>query len=175
LIDLALPVLKQLDEQESASFLVTTEALIKSDKKVSLFEFVLLTILKKHLDKKSARADKVKIFSFKSVAEELKLLLSLMCHASRQPQQRKQTVYEKGMLSFGVQSTSILSIDQCKPGNISRVLNKLSQLSPLLKKSVIDACADAVLDDGIIMPVEAELLRAVSEMLDCPMPPLLSN
>jgi len=69
LIDLALPVLKQLDEQGSASFLATTEALIKSDKKVSLFEFVLLTILKKHLDKKSARADKVKIFSFKTVAE----------------------------------------------------------------------------------------------------------
>jgi len=175
LIDLALPALKQLSEQEIESFLVTTNALIKSDRKVSLFEFVLLTIFKKHLNKKSGKADKVKIYSFKSVTEELKLLLSLMGHASRQSQEKKQAAYEKGLLSFGVQADSILPVEQCKPKNITRVLNKLSQLSPLLKKSVIDACSDTVLDDGIIMPVEAELLRAISETLDCPMPPLLSD
>jgi Zn-dependent protease with chaperone function len=175
LIDLALPVLKQLSEQEITLFLETTEALIKSDKKYTLFEFVLLTILKKHLDKDAAKADKVKIYSFKSITEELKLLLSLMGHASKQPQHRKQAAYEKGMTSFGVISASISPVDQCNPRLITQILNKLSQLSPLLKKSVIDACVDMVLDDGIIMPIEAELLRAISEVLDCPMPPLLSS
>ena len=87
----------------------------------------------------------------------------------------KQAAYEKGMSSFGVRSALILSVDQCNIKAINHVLNKLVQLSPLLKKSVIDACVDTILDDGIIMPAEAELLRAVSETLDCPMPPLLNN
>jgi len=175
LIDLALPALKQLSEQEITLFLSATEALIRSDKKYTLFEFVLLTVLKKHLDKKAGKADKVKIYSFKPVLGELKLLLSLMIHASRQSQQKKQDVFEISMRSFGAQSEAVLSADQCNPKAITQVLGKLSQMSPLLKKTVIEACADAVIEDGVIMPAEAELLRAVSETLDCPMPPLLAN
>jgi hypothetical protein len=68
-----------------------------------------------------------------------------------------------------------LRTEQCKFNAIEKVLNTFSQLSPLLKKSVLVACADMVLEDGIVMPAEAELLRSVSEVLDCPMPPLLSN
>jgi Zn-dependent protease with chaperone function len=175
LIDLALPALKQLSEQEKILFLITLEKLIKCDKRMTLFEFVILTILRKHLDKNAGKVDKVKIFSIKSVAEELKLLLSLMGHASKQSQDKKQIAYEKATSSFGIISTTMLRTEQCKFNAIEKVLNTFSQLSPLLKKSVLVACADMVLEDGIVMPAEAELLRSVSEVLDCPMPPLLSN
>jgi len=175
LIDLALPVLKQLPAQKTAVFLTATEALIKCDKKVTLFEFVLFTILKKHLNKNAGKADKVRIFSFKSVQDELTLLMSLMGHAGKQTSQKKQLAFSKAMLSFGVKSTTLLTPKQCKFKAVSRVLSKLNLMSPLLKKSVLLACADMVLDDGVVMPAEAELLRAVSEMLDCPMPPLLGD
>jgi len=175
LIDLALPVLKQLPTQETAVFLSTTEALIKCDKKVTLFEFVLLTILKKHLDKNAGKADKVNIFSFKSAHEELTLLMSLMGHAGKQTPKKKQIAFSKAMLSFGVKSAALLCVEQCKFNAVNRVLIKLNRMSPLLKKSVLVACADMLLDDGVVMPAEAELLRAVSEMLDCPMPPLLGG
>lgn len=175
LIDLALPALKQLNEQQIKSFLLTTKALINADKKYTLFEFVLYTILKKHLHRKSARADKVRVHSFKHVTKELQLLLSLMAHAGQQSQQKKNLVFDRNMQSFGAKSIAMIPPEQCKPNAISRVLDKLSLMSPLLKKSVIDACADAVLDDGIVMPAEAELLRAISETLDCPMPPLLDS
>ena len=175
LIDLTLPALKQLSDQQASSFLLATEALIKSDEKYTLFEFVLLTIIKKHLSKTAAKVDKVHIYSFKPVLNELRLLLSLMVHASRQSQIKKQSIFEISMQSFGSKSDIVVSVEQCKPKAITQILSKLSQMSPLLKKSVIEACADAVLDDGIIMPAEAELLRAVSEVLDCPMPPLLSD
>ena len=46
-------------------------------------------------------------------------------------------------------------------------------MSPLVKQSLITACADCVLHDGKVLPGEAELLRAISSTLDCPMPPLL--
>ena len=46
LIDLALPALKQLSEQEITLFLSTTEALIRSDKKYTLFEFCFVNRVK---------------------------------------------------------------------------------------------------------------------------------
>jgi len=45
----------------------------------------------------------------------------------------------------------------------------------LLRKSFIDVCVDLVMDDGIIMPAEAELLRAICESIDCPMPLLAAT
>ena len=175
LIDLALPSLKQLDESQIKTFLQTVDTLIKCDQRYSLFEFVLFSILKKHLHKKAAGADKVKVYSFKPVLPELQLLLSLLVHTSRQSQQKKQAVFERSMQSFGASPDKVKLMAQCKPQHVIEVLDTLSQMSPLLKKSIIDACADAVVDDGIIMPAEAELLRAISETLDCPMPPLLDN
>ena len=175
LIDLALPVLKQLNQSDRNEFLSTTEALIKLDKKYTFFEFVLFLILKKHLNENSSRVDKVNVYSFKSVCHELQLLLSLMIHASRQSQQKKIQVYKEHMSSFCSVVPDFLPVEQCKLKMIEKMLNKLSGLSPLLKKPVINACVEAILDDGIVMPMEAELLRAVSEMLDCPMPPLLDD
>ena len=43
----------------------------------------------------------------------------------------------------------------------------------MLKRNVLEACADIAMGDGKIKTAEAELLRAVSESLGCPMPPLI--
>jgi uncharacterized tellurite resistance protein B-like protein len=45
--------------------------------------------------------------------------------------------------------------------------------APIIKKNLIDACARVVAADGVIQEEEAELLRAVADTLDCPMPPFI--
>ncbi len=174
LIDLLLPSLKKLSRNELKEFLITAEAMIKADNKFSFFEFVLLTILKKHLLDKSGHADKVKYYSFKPVVKDIQLILSVLTHCSSQSENRKQASYQRCMQSFTMDSLPMMSITDASIKNIVDALNRLNLLSFLLKKSVLEACADSVLDDGIVMPVEAELLRAISESIDCPMPPLIS-
>jgi hypothetical protein len=44
----------------------------------------------------------------------------------------------------------------------------------MIKKRVIEACAACIGADGRVTIEEAELLRVISDALDCPMPPLLS-
>ncbi|HVR35676.1 MAG TPA: hypothetical protein VMS21_07470 [Methylomirabilota bacterium] len=39
---------------------------------------------------------------------------------------------------------------------------------------MLNACAHAAAADGVLHPREAELLRAIADTLDCPLPPLLS-
>jgi tellurite resistance protein len=45
--------------------------------------------------------------------------------------------------------------------------------APKLKKNVIEACVQVVSADGLIQEREAELLRAIADTLDCPIPPFV--
>ena len=56
-------------------------------------------------------------------------------------------------------------------------LKKLSALSPMLKRSLMDVCGDIVLHDGIVRAQEYQALKLMSLVLTCPMPalPLTTN
>ena len=43
---------------------------------------------------------------------------------------------------------------------------------PLLKGPLLDGLADIARADGLIQVQEAELLRGIATLMDCPMPPL---
>ena len=56
---------------------------------------------------------------------------------------------------------------------IDAALNRLAQAAPIIKKNLLEACIHTVGADGVILEAEAELLRAVADTLDCPMPPFV--
>jgi tellurite resistance protein len=56
---------------------------------------------------------------------------------------------------------------------VEGALDHLGEAAPQLKKVVLNACAQSVAADGVIEEVEAELLRAIAETLDCPLPPFV--
>jgi uncharacterized tellurite resistance protein B-like protein len=58
---------------------------------------------------------------------------------------------------------------------IDTALNRLAQASPLIKKNLLEACIHTVGADGVILEAEAELLRAIADTLDCPMPPFIQT
>ena len=57
---------------------------------------------------------------------------------------------------------------------IDAALNRLAQAVPIIKKNLIEACIHTVGADGVILESEAELLRAIADTLDCPMPPFVA-
>ena len=175
LIDLALPILKALAEEQRQAFIEIIDQLVRLDKRVTLFEFVMITIIHQHLDKKSQRDNKVKYHSFKPVLNEIRILISMMTQSSRQAEDKIALVYDRAMQSFSSTGLRIVPLKDCSLKLVAEVLNKLNHLSPMLKKSLITACVDCLLEDGIVMPDEAELLRAITESIDCPMPPILQH
>jgi hypothetical protein len=56
---------------------------------------------------------------------------------------------------------------------LDAALQTLDQAARPLKKQILLACAATVGADGRITVEEGELLRAISDSIDCPMPPLL--
>ncbi len=174
-VDLVLPVLKRMDGQQRSEFIGSIEQLIKLDNKFTLFEFVLLTLIKQHLDKDAGKVNRIRHYSFKPVRAEIRLLLSVLAQSSGQTAEKISSAFKRAMITFSPKSESLQPLSEVSAEKITQALNELNGLSPMLKKSIIDACADTVLDDGIVMPAEAELLRAISSTLDSPMPPLLGH
>ena len=63
--------------------------------------------------------------------------------------------------------------EQCGVDQIDAALNRLALAVPNIKKNLIEACIHTVGADGVITENEAELLRAVADTLDCPIPPIV--
>ena len=53
---------------------------------------------------------------------------------------------------------------------LDTALTKLGTAAGPIKQELLFAAAHVISQDGVILPAEAELLRAVSDTLDCPMP-----
>ena len=70
---------------------------------------------------------------------------------------------------------TLLPREQCGVNQIDAALNRLAQAVPIIKKNLIEACVYTVGADGVITESEAELLRAVADTLDCPIPPFVST
>lgn len=175
LINLALPALKELDDVGRARLLTTAEELVRVDGRHSVFEFALLTMLRGHLLADAERRGRPKYFRYAPVLPEIRLLLSVLARVGTRDAEAALSAFRPAMAQFSREFREPLDAEQCTLPALSAALDKLNSLAPLLKKSVIEACADCVIHDGRIRPGEAELLAAVALDLDCPMPPLAAG
>jgi len=174
ILNLAIPSLRSLDGNARSRFLHCVEAIINADQRYTLFEFTLLALLKDHLSDSAQKTDKAKFFKFDDVIEELRLLFTVLSRAGAADAQQAQKTFQRIMATFAKPVPEPVPASACTMKGISAALSKLEMLSPILKQSVITACADCVLHDGKVMPAEAELLQAIAACLDCPMPPLIT-
>jgi len=177
LFEMLLPTLKQMKESDKMIYLKLCENFIKSDKRYTLFEFVLFSILTKNLSPNAGRDINIKYHSFKSVRNELQLIFSVMAHSSQCSEDERNKSYEKVVQSFTAvsdgESLKLLDYKEITPKKMTAAFQRLSKLSPILKRSVIESSADIAMHDGQLKYAEAELLRAIADLLSCPLPPLL--
>lgn len=59
--------------------------------------------------------------------------------------------------------------------SLDAAMDRLARLKPRAKRTFIKACAMGILADSQVTPKEIELLRAISALLDCPMPPVVTS
>jgi hypothetical protein len=67
----------------------------------------------------------------------------------------------------------LLPREECGLEQIDTALDRLALAVPQIKKNLIEACVHVVGADGLIQEREAELLRAIADTVDCPIPPFV--
>ncbi len=63
----------------------------------------------------------------------------------------------------------------CNFAELKKSLERLRLANGQLKQAVVHACAHTVLTGSKVTSQEADLLRAISMTLDCPIPPFLNK
>jgi Zn-dependent protease with chaperone function len=179
LVNLALPALRQLRADEFEQFSQTLQWLIESDREIDLFEYVLQKIIRRHLAPRfgKARPPVIQYYSVKPLLPDCSVVLSALANVSSDDASEVEKAFETGApyLRSPDGALQLLPQAQCSLAQIDAALGRLAQAVPQIKKNLIEACVHTVGADGVIQEREAELLRAVADTLDCPIPPFVQG
>ncbi len=173
LLELAIPALEELPEEELAALPDEVDALINVDKRVTLFEFSLATLLRHTLTERSPTTRHHHKSGLKQINKDLGQLLSLMVHAGHADETlaREAFVHAQRVLESDGEVVMI-ERSQLSLKGIEEALERLARLNFRFKGKIIEAATTAVLVDGEVKHLEIDFLRAIGASLDCPIPPL---
>ena len=174
LADMALPGLAAMSPAQYAEFRTAFESLARSDGQVDLFEWVLGQVVQRHLRPKFASAEvrPQRYLPLDRLADRCAVVFSAVAYAGNDD--------TEAALAFAAAANCLPEFRIARQsraasglGQLQRSLADLQRVAPEARGRVIQACAAAISADGRATLQEAELLRGVADLLDCPMPPLL--
>jgi Zn-dependent protease with chaperone function len=177
-LDLALPALRRLPPEQFQQFRAAIGTLAASNAKADLFAYMLQKIVARHLDTffLPERRPVTQFYALHPLARDCGVLLSATAYAGQENATELSAAFAKGAEYLNQAARCeipLLPPDECDLSNMDAALERLSQAVPQIKKNLLGACVQTVAADGVIQQGEAELLRAIADALDCPVPPFV--
>lgn len=175
LVDLAIPVLRGLSPQQYGVFNAQVKHLIEADGQIHLFEYTLQKLLLRHLDAAftKARPARVQHKSLVPLLPDTGVILSAIANADDGDPSALEAAFQAGVARLG-KAAAVFPLTRHASVNLAdfdRALGDLATASLPIKKIILTACSAAVVHDGVVNDTQFELLRAVADAVDCPIPP----
>ena len=179
LVELAIPALRRLSLDQFNTFVEDIRHLMEADKRISLFEYALRHMLLRHLGPQFGWGERqsVRHTAPAPLVGPLGVLLSAIARVGQPDEPSRRSAYDLGAKTVKWPSPlpPLRESDGVGLKAVDDALKVLAVASPPLKKAVLTACATTIGADGKVTLEEGELLRAVADALDCPMPPLMTS
>lgn len=178
LINIALSGMRQMSAQQYALFRRNLAAVLNADPARGLQQWLVHKIVVHHLDEVFPDRSRQPVRGQRTLAqsrEACSVLLSWLVHAGEQKGMEPRAVFEKGVAELDIDGCTLLDRSALTLQQLDRAADELAALRPLLKPQLLKACAACIAADGESTVVEQELFRAIAEIIDCPMPPLLQS
>jgi Zn-dependent protease with chaperone function len=178
ILDLALPILRQMSAGQYAKFKVFIQTLVEADARLSFFEFALQQIISHRLGASYQRRKKEVVYkNIAPLASDAVKILSQLAHVGHPHEVAAQVAFKSGWEKLHIHDSQrkMLPIGKVSFGALRVALQRFSLATPGVKKTFLDACAHCVLHDEHVTLEEAELVRAVAYALDIPLPPFLDS
>ncbi len=171
-VDLCLPALKSLSVPQLKMFAGNLIALMHADERMSLFEWCLARVVRHHLERAHRPKPPMRDANLHiSLArEECRVLLSALAWADAPTPEAAHAALSEAQRYLMLPGLTLLGPETDLKA-LDSALHKLATIGPLHKRRLLKACIACIHADGKVSPEQAELLRAVSDALDCPMPP----
>lgn len=171
LIDLCLPSLKQLSTVQRKQFFQTVMEQIRVDKKVSLFEWALYRLLRHHLDGQKISARVVSLAAAEKSCTTVLSALALTTHNNKTEAGQKFSVARE---IIGLPNSTFNSGVLDNMTALDQAVRDLHHLQALSKPRLLKACCAAIAVDNHYTAEAVELLRAIADTIDTPIPPVIT-
>ncbi|MGV8900434.1 MAG: M48 family metallopeptidase [Burkholderiaceae bacterium] len=179
LANLALPALRHLRPGAFQQFSQTLQWLIESDAQIDIFEFVLQKIVRRHLAPQLGEnhSRSIKYRTLAPLVRDCDVVLSALAYASSSNAAEIEKAFKTGALPLQTKADGrqLLPREECGLKQLDNALDRLALATPHIKKIVVEACLQVVGADGLIQERQAELLRAIADTLDCPIPAFIES
>ncbi len=175
LVDMALATLHQLSPNQYRLFRQNLDVLIEIDSKITLREWSIRKIVTHHLDpvfmaKPGSAHQNLRL---KQAADACAVLLSVLVYSGQQRGLSNDAAFNQAASQLKDLKITLLDKSTINLDRLNRALDRLAMLKPLEKPGLLKACAACITADEEITSNEVEIYRAISAILDCPVPPLV--
>lgn len=176
LVDLALPALRAMSPPQYQRFHKCFIELVRADNQLELFEWVLSQVVLWRLRPQfeSVRPPRVDYHGLQRLAGACSALLSTLAYAGNDDQ-RATAAFAEATSHLPELGLQLQPRAKCGLGPLRDALDQLTHVSEKHRGRLVNACAASICADGHVNLQEAELLRGIADLLDCPMPPLLAG
>jgi len=177
LAELSVSALRELSLEQYAAFRSLSRQLIEADRQIDLFEYALEKCLDRHLApvfEATPRAV-VQFYSITPLLEDIARVLSLLARVGHTEEATAARAYADAVGSLGSAGAGLFMFPAAQAGlsHADVALKKLAEATPAIKKQFLQAAALAVASDGELAAREGEMLRAIADAVDCPIPPFV--
>ncbi|MEX2466718.1 MAG: M48 family metallopeptidase [Gemmatimonadota bacterium] len=179
LLELCLPALRSLSMERADALRDSIGPLTRADGKVHAFDFALFHMLRRALPGGPDAASTARVGPGLSRRRgEAETLLSAVAWAGATDREGAEAAFAAGTGLFRAATAQALSLQPAAGLDLERVdeaLGRLETLPPQDRRKLLQALERTVVADREVTVEEHELLRAVAEALDVPMPPLAAT
>jgi hypothetical protein len=173
--DVAIGTMRSLSREDYTRFVANLNELVNADKEVDLFEYTLQRMVMRRLAPvfEKTRSATVEYYDLSPLLPAASKLLSCLAYWGADEMPAAQKAFAAGAETLRKGTLQMMPVDQCGLPALDDSLAQFSEASPVIKRTILTACTACIGADGEVTIEEAELLRAVGDALDCPIPPFM--
>jgi Zn-dependent protease with chaperone function/uncharacterized tellurite resistance protein B-like protein len=177
LAEFTVSALCENDPDAHHAFQQILQQLLECDGSLGLFEYTLMKMVMRQLRVyfDGPNLGQTRFGRVQDVLPDCVLLLSALAHVGNENEADARDAFATGaeFLDAPGAKPQFLPRSEWDLAKVDATLTKLAGYHEPLKRNVLLACGKTVAADGQVTEREAELLRAIADSLDCPMPPFV--
>src|SRR5262249_57172698 len=171
------PAAREWPPRQHRAFRTQVEVLMIANQRLSLFEYTLRCVLHRRLDAQflPQRRTRPLHSSPQKLAHPVATVLALLAWEGQPEPDQAAQAFDTGMRGYigGDHTHRLPPREECSLAEFDAALQTLNQSVPAIQRRIVVACAACILANPQATVPAAELLRAICDTLDCPLPPLI--
>ena len=179
LVDMVIPTLRGLSIDEYHRFREVVDSLMQSDRRIDLFEYTLSRMLQRHLARSfdGTGPTPLRFRSLRALLPDARVLIATLARVGSRTEDEAGRAFRHGAQALQLKESAgaIPPSSECTLASVDAALQRFDAAAPALKRSLMLACAATVMADDTVTDREAELIRAIGDALDCPVPPFVQS